>query len=124
MGNERSFGTIKREGVQGLIVGTVPLLLEHRDPIVQFAAWERLPVVCERRAHVDACGLLSYSVDVEFPYISGANLAQRILLGAKPADLPVEQAVSVRMVLNLKTARALGIKIPESVRLRADEVIE
>jgi hypothetical protein len=85
MGNERSFGTIKREGVQGLIVGTVPLLLEHRDQIVQFAARERLPVVCGRRAHVDACGLLSYSVEVEFPYIRGANLAQRILLGAKPA---------------------------------------
>ncbi len=77
-----------------------------------------------RREYVDAGGLLSYSVDLNFGFLRGADYVHRILKGTKPADLPVEQSSSIRMVLNLKTARALGIKIPESVRLRADEVIE
>lgn len=121
---ERSFETIKRERLQGFIVGTSGVLVEHRDQIVQFAARERLPVVYGRREYVDAGGLLSYSVDLNFGFLRGADYVHRILKGTKPADLPVEQSSSIRMVLNLKTARALGIKIPESVRLRADEVIE
>ena len=121
---ERSFETVKRERVQGLIVGAPGLLMEHRDQIVQFAAREKLPVVYGRREYVDAGGLLSYAVDLQFGYLRGADYVHRILLGAKPADLPVEQSSSVRTVLNLKTARALGITIPASVRLRADEVIE
>jgi putative ABC transport system substrate-binding protein len=121
---ERSFATIKREGVQGLIVGAAGVLMEHRDQIVRFAAQEKLPVVYGRRDYADAGGLLSYSVDLEFGYSRGADYAQRILNGAKPADLPVEQTGNVRMVLNLKTARALGITIPASLRTRADELIE
>lgn len=121
---ERSFETIKRERLQGLIVGTVFVLLEHRDQIVQFAAREKLPVVYGRREWVDAGGLLSFSAEPQFPYMRGADYVHRILNGAKPADLPVEQASRVQMVLNLKTARALGITVPASVRLRADEVIE
>ena len=121
---ERSFETVKREGVQGLIVGSPGLLMEHRDQIVQFAAREKLPVVYGRREYVDAGGLLSYAVDLQFGYLRGAEYVHRILLGAKAADRPVEQSSSVRTVLNLKTARALGITVPASVRLRADEVIE
>lgn len=121
---ERSFETIKREGVQGLIVGATPVLLEHRDQIVQFAARERLPVVYGRREYVDAEGLLSYSADLPFAYLRGADYVHRILQGAKPAELPVEQASRVRMVVNLRTARALGVAISGQLRLRADEVIE
>lgn len=121
---ERSFETIKRERVQGLVIGTPGTLLEHRDQIVRFAAREKLPVVYGRREYVEAGGLLSYSVDIQFGYLRGAEYAHRILQGAKPAELPVELSSNVRMVLNLKTARPLGIKIPESVRLRVDEVIE
>lgn len=121
---ERSFETITRERLQGLIVGTVFVLLEHRDQIVKFAAREKLPVVYGRREWVDAGGLLSFSAEPQFPYLRGADYVHRILNGAKPADLPVEQASRVQMVLNLKTARALGIRIPDSLRLRADEVIE
>ena len=121
---ERSFETIKREGVQGLVVSSAGVLLEHRDQIVQFAAREKLPVAYGRREYVEAGGLLSYSVDLQFAYLRGADYVHRILQGAKPADLPVEQSSNVRIVLNLKTARALGITIPASVRLRADEVIE
>jgi putative ABC transport system substrate-binding protein len=121
---ERSFETIKRERVQGLVVGTAGLLLEHRQQIVQFAAREKLPAVYPRRDYVDAGGLLSYSTDIQFGYLRGADFVDRILKGAKPADLPVEQTSNVRMVINLKTARALGMKIPDLVRLRADEIIE
>ncbi|MEK6244911.1 MAG: ABC transporter substrate-binding protein [Pseudomonadota bacterium] len=121
---ERSFGTIKRDGIQGLIVGTTALLLEHRDPIVQFAAREKLPAVYGRREYVTAGGLLSYGGDNQFAYVRGAEYVNRILHGAKPAELPVEQTSGVRMVLNLKTARALGIVVPASVRLLTDEVIE
>lgn len=121
---ERSFETIKRERLQGFIVGTSRATVEHRDQIVQFAAKERLPVVYGRREYVDSGGLLSYSVDIQFGYVRGADYVHRILKGAKPADLPVEQSSNIRMVLNLKTARTLGLKIPDSVRLRADEVIE
>ena len=91
---------------------------------MQFAAREKLPVVYGRREYVDAGGLLSFSADLQWPSLRGADYVYRILNGAKPADLPVEQSSTFRMVLNLKTARALGIAIPASVRLRADEVIE
>ncbi len=73
---------------------------------------------------MDAGGLLSYSVDLLFWYLRGADYVHRILKGAKPADLPVEQSSNMRMTLNLKTARALGIRIPASVQARVDEVIE
>jgi putative ABC transport system substrate-binding protein len=121
---ERSFEAIKRERVQGLVIGTTAVLLEHRDQIVQFAAREKLPVVYGRREYVDAGGLVSYGVDLQFGFSRGAEYVHRILNGAKPADLPVEHSANPRIVLNLKTARALGITIPASVRLRADEVIE
>jgi len=121
---ERSFETIRRERIQGFVVGATTLLLEHRDQIVQLAAREKLPVVYGRREYVDAGGLLSYSADIPFVYLRGAEQVYRILQGAKPADLPVEQSSNVRMVLNLKTARALGITVPATVRVRADEVIE
>jgi len=121
---ERSLAAIKRDGVQGIVFGTTAVLFPHRDQIIQFAMREKLPVVYGRREYVDAGGLLSYSADIRLSYIRGADYVYRILKGAKPADLPVEQSRNVRMVLNLKTARALGIAIPASVRLRADEVIE
>ena len=120
---ERSFETIKRERLQGLIVGTTPVLLEHRDQIVQFAAREKLPIAYGRAEYVYAGGLFSYSPDFQFVYSRSADYVHRILQGAKPADLPVEQSTKLKMVLNLKTARALGITAA-SVRLRADEVIE
>ena len=121
---ERSFETIKRERMQALMVGASGTLLEHRDQIVQFAAREKLPVVYARREYVDSGGLFSYSADYQWLYQRGADFAHRILSGARPADLPVERSSNLRMVLNLKTAHTLGIKIPESVRLRVDEVLE
>lgn len=120
----RSLEAIKRERMQGLIVGASGTLLEHRDQIVQFAAREKLSVVYARREYVDAGGLFSYSADYQWLYQRAADYTHRILKGAKPADLPVERSSNLRMVLNLKTAHTLGIKIPESVRLRVHEVIQ
>ena len=91
---------------------------------MQFAAREKLPVVYGRRDYVDAGGLVSYGVDLRFGFSRGADYVHRILNGVKPADLPVEHSNNPRIVLNLKTARALGITVPQSLRLRADEVIE
>jgi putative ABC transport system substrate-binding protein len=121
---DRAFETLKRERVQGLIIGASALMLEHRDRFLQFAAQEKLPVVYGRPEYVEAGGLLSYSADIPWLYRRSAEFVHRILMGAKPADLPVEQSRSLRMLLNMKTARVLGIKIPESIRTRVDEVIE
>jgi putative ABC transport system substrate-binding protein len=121
---ERSFTTIRRDHVQGLLVGSSGNLLAHISQIVQFANKEKIPTVYGQPEFTDAGGLLAYSADREAAYAGGANFVQRILRGAKPADLPVEQIGQFRTIINLKTAQATGIKIPESVRLRADKVIE
>jgi putative ABC transport system substrate-binding protein len=121
---DRSLEIIKRERIQGLIVGANGVLLEHRDQIVKFAAREKLPTVYGRREYVDAGGLLSYGADHRPLYRRGAEHVHQILRGEKPADIPVEQTTTVQLVLNLKTAQEQGIKVPESVRLRADEVIQ
>jgi len=121
---ERSFETMKLKRVQALMVGAAGPLLEHRDQIVQFAARAKLPTIYARREYVDAGGLLSYGADLQLLYRRVADQAHRILQGAKPAGVPVERSSNLRMVLNLKTAHTLGIKIPESVRSRVDEVVE
>ena len=96
----------------------------HRDVIVSLAAQHRLPAVYGERAMVVAGGLLSYSTDLVDLYRQSALYVDRILRGAKPAELPVQAPTKYATVLNLKTARALGLVIPPSVLLRADEVIE
>jgi putative ABC transport system substrate-binding protein len=77
-----------------------------------------------RREYPEAGGLLSYGSDTEAVFSRGADYVDRILRGAKPADLPFEMASTFRLILNLKTARALGLTIPNAIRVRADEVIE
>ena len=121
---ERSFKTVQRDRVQGLIVGASGTLLDHRAEIVQFAAREKLPVVYGRREYADAGGLLFYGADRRALYRATADLVHRILQGAKPAEIPVQQMALIRTVLNLKAAKALGINIPDALRVRADEVIE
>ena len=121
---EQSFEIIRRDRIQGLVVAVSAALVEHREPIVKFAAREKLPVVYGRRDYVAAGGLLSYAADARFAFPRGADYVHRVLQGAKPSELPVERASTFRMALNLKTARALGIRIPASVQARADEVIE
>ncbi len=121
---DRSFATIRQERLQGLIVGASGTVLDFRDQIVGFAAQERIPVVYGLRAYVIAGGLLSHGIHRTPLFVRAAELTHRILKGAKPAEIPVEQIATIHTALNVKTARALGIKIPDSIRLRADEVIE
>ena len=121
---ERSFESMKKTRMQAIIVGLSTLLLEHRAPIVQFAAREKIPTVFGRPEFVRAGGLLFYGHDAQMPARRAAEYAHRILNGAKPAEMAVEQITPTRAIINLKTAKALGIRIPASMQARADEVIE
>ena len=120
----RAFELMVREKFDGFVVSGTPVLLAHRQTIVNLAARHRLPAVYGREEYVAAGGLLSHGNDSAERYRRTADYAHRILQGAKAADLPVEQSSGFRTVVNLATARALGIKIPQSILLRADQVIE
>jgi putative ABC transport system substrate-binding protein len=121
---ERSFEAIVRERFAGLIVGPSATVFDHRKQIVQFAERQKLPTVYARREYVEAGGLLSYGVETGVLYQRTAEYVHRIAQGAKPSEMPIERPSTIRMVLNLKTSRALGIPIPPSIRHRADELID
>jgi putative ABC transport system substrate-binding protein len=121
---ERSLDAIARQRFAGLIVGAPGTLVDNREQIVQFAARQKMPTVYARREYVDAGGLLSYGADLGVMYQRTAEYVHRIAQGAKPADMPVERPSTVRMVLNLRTSRTLGIALPSSIRHRADELID
>jgi putative ABC transport system substrate-binding protein len=107
-----------------LVVQGDPLFTVAQQQIVDAAARHRLPVMGEARGWVDAGGLISYGTDVGFLWRRAATYADRILKGAKPGDLPIEQPTKFELLINLKTAKALGLTIPQSMLLRADEIIQ
>ena len=121
---DRSFDAIAGGRFDGLMVALTQALLPHRDRIVAFASRKRLPAVYARREYPDAGGLISYGADTIPLFARAAEYVQRIAQGAKPADLPVERPTYVRMVVNQRTARAQGFRIPQSVLVGADEVID
>jgi putative ABC transport system substrate-binding protein len=100
------------------------MFLAERRRLVDLAAEKRLPAVYGGRDFVDAGGLLSYGPNLADLYRRAATYVDKILKGAKPADLPVEQPTKFELVINLKTAKALGLAIPQSLLQRADEVIQ
>jgi putative ABC transport system substrate-binding protein len=108
----------------GLIVPPDTTLITHRDLIIQLAARYRLPAVYTERLYVTAGGLISYGVDGTDNYRRAASYIDRILRGAKPADLPVQQPTKFQLAINLKTAKALDLVVPASLLATADEVIE
>jgi putative ABC transport system substrate-binding protein len=120
----RAFVTVRASRPHGMIVGPDPLFFERRDQIVDFARTARLPAIYPFRDFVDAGGLMSYSVNSLEVLRRTARYVDKILKGAKPADLPVEEPTTYELVINMKTAKALGLVIPPSLLLRADQVIE
>jgi putative tryptophan/tyrosine transport system substrate-binding protein len=119
-----AFALIARERPQALFVARHPALYPNRQLIVDFAVAQRLPCVYPYQEFVEAGGLMSYGTDVNDVHRRAAGHVDRILKGAKPADIPVEQPTKFELVINLKTAKALGLTIPPSLLAVADEVIE
>ena len=121
---ERAVEAFARAPDTGLIVTSGSLMQRYRDLIVKAAAQNKLPAVYYERSFVAAGGLMSYGPDHLDTYRRAAGYVSRILKGEKPADLPVQAPTKFELVINLKTAKALGLTIPPSVLARADEVIE
>ena len=121
---DRAFAAISASGVQGIIVTNDPFFNASLAQLAQFAARERRPTVHFSKLFVDAGGLMAYGASFEDSWRKAATYVDKILKGAKPADLPIEQPTKVELVINLKAARALGLTIPPSLLLRADQVIE
>jgi putative ABC transport system substrate-binding protein len=121
---DRALAAVGGSGAQAIIVTNDPFLVDKRRTLVEFAASKRLPAMYSFKLFADAGGLMSYGASLEESYRRAATYVDKILKGAKPADLPIEQPTRFEFVINMKTARALGITIPQSVLLRADEVIE
>jgi len=121
---DRAFSDMTRARAGALTVLTSAMFVSERRRLVDLAARNRLPTVFPWREGVDAGGLMSYGPDLADLFRRAATYVDKILKGAKPADLPVEQPTKFELVINLKTAKALGLTIPQSVLGRADEVIQ
>jgi putative ABC transport system substrate-binding protein len=121
---ERTIAAMPAGRVNALYVSLDPLFIEHRVRIVELTATERLPALYDVRDFVQAGGLMSYGPNLADVAGRVAVLVDKVIKGAKPAELPVEQPTRFELVLNLETAKALGLAIPKSVSLRADEVIQ
>src|SRR5262249_45620321 len=118
------FATMSKEPPEALLVLADTVTVANRQHAVEFAERNRVPTIYETRVFVDAGGLMSYGVNMADHYRRAAAYVDKIIKGAKPADLPVEQPTKFELVINLRTAKALGLTIPPSVLARADEVIQ
>jgi putative ABC transport system substrate-binding protein len=121
---ERAVAAFAHSGNGGLIVTASGLAQRHRDLIVTLAARHKLPTVYFERSFAAAGGLISYGADFIDLYRRAAGYVDRILKGEKPADLPVQAATKYELLINLKTAKALGLAVPQTLLASADEVIE
>jgi len=121
---ERAFAEMNKERIDGLMIAQDAFLLNHRIRIADFARRNRMPTMYEVREFVEVGGLMSYGPSRSDSFRRAAIYVDKILKGAKPADLPVEQPTKFELGINLKTAKAIGLTIPQSVLGRADHVIE
>jgi putative ABC transport system substrate-binding protein len=121
---EQAFAIMLRDRAQAFVVQGDSVLNEYRAQIAEMALRNRLPAATVERGSAEAGFLLSYGASSEDLYRRSAGFVDKILKGAKPADLPVEQPTKFELIVNLKTAKALGLDIPPTLMARADEVIE
>ena len=121
---DTAFRNLSEREAEMLLVLSSPLFTPHRARIAELAVRHRLPSMYIFRYYVTAGGLISYGVNTGPLWGRAASYVAKILRGAQPADLPVEQTSNFELAINLKTAKALGVEIPTSILLRADEVIE
>jgi putative ABC transport system substrate-binding protein len=121
---DAAFHQMARENVAGLLIQSEPFLSSRREQVVTLANHYKLPAIDAYREFVLAGGLMSYGASLaQARRLAGAYVG-RILKGEKPADLPVQQSTTIELVINLKTAKALGLDVPTALLVRADEVIE
>ena len=118
------FDTMKKDGAEALYVVGDTFMNSNRARISTLAIQARLPTIYVAREYVEAGGLMSYGANIPHLFARAAELVDKILRGTKPGDIPVEQPTKFELVINLKTAKALGIDMPASLLARADEVIE
>jgi putative ABC transport system substrate-binding protein len=121
---EGAFEAATKQRAQVLVILPDPLTNTHQARILEFAARKRLPTMFSQRPPVDAGGLMSYSPNYEDLFRPAATCVDKILKGAKPADLPVEQPIKFEFIVNLKAAKQIGLTIPPNVLMRADRVIK
>jgi putative tryptophan/tyrosine transport system substrate-binding protein len=121
---ESAFARLSAQGVEGVVLLSDPVLITRRERIAELARKTRLPTVFQRRENVEAGSLLSYGSNLNDQVRQAALFVDRILKGARPAELPVEQPTKFVLAINLKTAKAIGVTIPPTLLARADEVIE
>jgi putative tryptophan/tyrosine transport system substrate-binding protein len=121
---DKALGAIAASRAAGIIIAPDPYFNVNRTKIVRFAASRRLPAVYFFRSFAEAGGLMAYGANNADSIRAAAKYVDKILKGAKPADLPVDQPTRFELVINLKTAKALGLKLPRSLLVRADQVIE
>jgi putative ABC transport system substrate-binding protein len=121
---EGAFAAMHKQKANALMVVTDPLTLRHRETIVTLAQANRVPAVYEFAEFARAGGLIAYAANIPALFHRAATYVDRILKGAKPGELSIEQPTKFELVVNLRTAKALGIAVPQAVLLRADEVIQ
>ena len=121
---DAAFASLSQQGIGGLALGSDPFFDTRRDQIIALAAHYAVPTIYAQHVYTVAGGLISYAPSFSEAYRQAGIYAGRVLKGEKPADLPVVQATKFELVINLKTAKALGLKVPVSMQLLADQVIE
>jgi putative tryptophan/tyrosine transport system substrate-binding protein len=120
----RAFARLTVDSVNGVVLLADSSVVEHAQMIAELAQEARLPTAFQRRENVEAGGLMSYGGNIKYQFRQAAFYVDRILKGAKPVDLPVEQPTKLEFVINLKTAKALGLTVPQTLLVAADEFIE
>jgi putative ABC transport system substrate-binding protein len=121
---ERAFSEMTRESPDALLVARSQVILTHRERVIDFAVNKRLPAIFAERLFVDSGGLMSYGADTQDLYRRAAAYVDKILKGTNPAELPIERPTKFELVINLKTAKQIGLTIPPAVLARADRVIK